>query len=118
MKTLIALLALVAVVILCRPTLAQQPTATSRVCTTCVRVQVALALARAQALPVIVKPAPTPEPVAPEPEPMPEPAPAQAPVRFYRLGSLPANFSPPVPIYYQPQPQVFCPTGNCVIPGR
>lgn len=114
MKTLIALLALVAVVALCSPAMAQQPTATGRVCTTCVRVQVALALARAQALPVIVKPAP--EPVAPEPEPMPEPT--SAPVRIYRLGSLPTNFSPPVPIYYQAQPQVFCPTGNCVIPGR
>lgn len=124
MKNLIAFVLVLALVLtlLAGSAMAQS----GGVCPTCVKVRVALALAQAQAKAAAVKPVPVPSPT-PEPAPTPEsepeveptPMPTSAPVRIYRMGSLPANFVPPAPapVYYS-VPAAFCPTGNCPIPGR
>lgn len=75
-------------------------------CPTCVRVRVALALAQAGSEP-IAKPTPksTPSVTAP------------APVRIYRIGSLPPTWVPPAPMQsvvfpqYQAAPAICTPGG-------
>lgn len=104
MKTLIALVCLLGLLVVTRPAVAQED------CPNCVKVRVALALAQAHTDTVATKP--TPEPTAPAPAPT---VTAPQPVRIYRMGSLPPNWVAPAPVvlpYYQIQPPVYCAPGQ------